>query len=62
MFLLGIQGTVVKEEIERENRDPKNVELEEEEANVEEGGEWKKKNKCFEFSELALSKQPAGVY
>lgn len=27
------------ERIERENRDPKNVELEEEEASVEEGGE-----------------------
>lgn len=27
------------------------------------GGWWvKEKNKCFEFSELALSKQPAGVY
>ena len=38
-FLPEIQGTEVKKEIERENRDPKNVELEEEEANREEGGE-----------------------
>lgn len=37
-----IQGTEVKEETARKKRDLKSVGLEEEEASVELGGEWKK--------------------